>query len=403
MFATKIAEQVTTIVRETAGLNETYADATKKRGKILEHQRKLNQWLDSHGRNVTLAKCKTEEDKRNYRDFKNVMAGHRLLTLPLRERIKRVQMVKNYCHSFTKNFTTAIKAVIPPSDKSTLSEHIYENLNKQLRTPLKISRYFFGRNQQSMIASVYLPAREHMFLNLDFLADNPQDFRDAFEHELWHHLIPIPDDLRISQNLWWEGCNELFSEVFGSKLDDLNNASSTIPHSRSVEYPIQTAFCSLLFANNQQATVAFANSAITRDELAEKLINKISADGAINKSLGEVLQASHRIDQYKKQRLEKTLGDWGWRENNGTEIDIGYLLQNERLADDKLNREFKKNRRFLMDLIQALTVTNIQELKKQRTDYELRKSASALPSQLRHNLRRVLEYCDNPYYQLSQR
>jgi hypothetical protein len=400
-FADNVAQQTIQLVRTTACIDPSGNENTAKRSPLLKRQQELDAWLDSHGRVVNWADCKTEEDKTNYREFKDVMAGHRLLALPLKERRKRVDQVTTYFTTFKNHFLNAVEAVLSGHGQAPVAPAVRTKISTQIATHVRIDHYFFGRDPRSMIASVYLPDPNTMFLNLDFLAKKPEEFLDAFEHELWHHIIPVPDGLKIGNNIWWEGINELLSESFAYELEIRSNTLPDDLADRSIEYPVQTALMSLFLAANRTATLEFAISSISRAQLAEKLRTLQIAKFAI---LGKALDNAYHVSSEKKERLENLLTEWGWKEDDGEPVDIAYLLdENGNLAAEIINREFHSNRRFLMDVIQAVTVVAIQDLQTTSSDREIANFAKTLPPHLQRNLKRVLEYCHDPYYQLSQK
>ena len=400
-FAADVAHQTIQLVRTTACIDATGNENTAKRSPLLKRQKELDAWLDSHGRVVNWADCKTEQDKTNYREFKDVMAGHRLLALPLKERRKRVNQVVTYFTTFKSLFPGAVEAVLSGRGQAPITPAVRKTTSTQLDTPIRIQKYFFGRGPQSMIASVYLPDRNAMVLNLDFLAENPEEFFDAFEHELWHHIIPVPEELKIAGNIWWEGIDELLSESFAYELEIRSNTLPDDLADRSIEYPIQTALMSLLLSANRTATLEFATNSISQTQVAQKLRSSQIAKSA---NLGNVLSDAYHVTAAKKKRLERILTKWGWKEDDGEPVNIAYLLdENKKLSAEIINREFQSNRRFLMDVIQAVTVVAIQDLQCEFNDQELADIAKPLPPHLQRNLKRVLEYCHDPYYQLSQR
>jgi len=252
----------------------------------------------------------------------------------------------------------------------------------QLRLRVAFQTRFFGHRGGGTIAALYVPATRTIYLNLNRLANaGLPAFIDTVEHELWHHLVPvIPGG---SRNVWWEGFNEALTESWRARLETAAGGLKAL-NDESVEYPVQTAFASLLLASDRARVLAYLTA-------ADSGVPGVSASAL------PLLAAAERVTASEERRIAAILTDWGWKEDDGSRVSVSYLLRDRALDPEVVGREFRTNRRFLRAFTDALTVAAIQDFRRESGGSADRVADQpGLAPPLRRNLRRVLDYVGTP-------
>jgi len=270
-------------------------------------------------------------------------------------------------------------------------------LAARLRLRLRFRCHYFGHRGQSFIAAMYHQPTTQIIINLDTIVDCPYSFIDALEHELWHHLLPIPAERQLADNLWWEGSTEAISELWAYYLHRRLRLPGMIR--RSVEYPVDTAFVSWMLAVDRAATVAYLAGEISRCDLVRAIEEGCLEYGA---AVAATVRNSVHLDSRRQRRIETLLEKWRWRGSDGAAVSVAHLLVDGIASPPAVNQALIKQRQFLMDFIQAWSVTLLQDLQLQ-LPRQRPQQLPQLPPALRDNLAWVREYIADPYYQLSNR
>ena len=377
-FAADCAKKVSALLHQSAAIDPKTGVEDKETLKATHtRQEKLHAWFDAKGRNVSVKNCHTKDDLANLRDYPLVMANHAFLKLTLRERKKFIAKVDLYFRTFAKEFLPSLNQLVTdPKLKAFVQDRCKKKLTFKLR--------YFGSAQGKTIVAMYIPKTNTMLLNLDRMIKDPEQFYDSFEHELWHHLLP-PNTEKLAENLWYEGLNEAMAEYWSKKLRKAGRRG------RTVEYPIATAWGSILLDQAPEPTMAFMAGLVPRQKLAEELAKK----GPLGKLLAQEMAASPNVSDAEKQQLEKILTGWSWKEDDKSPIDLTRYLKDGKLSNQALKKDFLSQKDFLNDLIRVKTIVHLQRLKQGLSAKEIGR-APHLPEHLRSNLKQVLRYAGEP-------
>lgn len=322
-----------------------------------------------------------------------VLANAALLALPAGERLAALRRVDRYLAGFADHFAASLR----DAGLVAVGEPWPGWLAGRLALPLRFQARHFGRRGPSLIAAMYYQPANLVLVNLAVLVDCPDAFVDAFEHELWHHLLPIPAGRQLADNLWWEGANEAVAEWWAYHLH--RRLKLAEPVRRTVEYPVDTALMSWLLAVDRRATVRHLAGEIDRAEWLAELAKCPRRGGTIDRVLGVGMR---RLEDDRRQRVEGLLDQWRWQGRDGAAVSVAHLLVDGWPQPLAIEQALAEERQLLMDFIQAWSVTLLQDLRRQ-VPGGLSVRGASLPPLLRDNLRRVLEYIDDPYYQLANR
>jgi hypothetical protein len=367
-------------------------DKDSRRADVKRHK-ELDAWFEGKGRNVSLLSCKTEVDKANYRAFRTEMSNQDFLGMKFRRRLRFVRKIDNHFGVMKRHFRTALWAVVdtPETGPGTL-EAVIQN---RLEIPAGLSLRYFGRARATTIGAMYHPRSHSIYLNLNFMTSRPALFVDSFEHELWHHLLPIVDRHHATDNIWFEGFAEAASELWSEELYEQIDRSPVIK-SKDIEYPIQTAFASLCFGVNRRATFEYLADVSDLSAYQEAL-----AVDSISNSLSALFAEPH-FAHNGRARVTVMLSDWGWKEDDGGVIDISKYVAGEGLDKKAMATAFLYKKKMFLDLIQAVTVCKLQQFSELHSRKDLVHRVE-LPPHLRENLKEVLNYVESPYHQYANR
>ncbi len=122
----------------------------------------------------------------------------------------------------------------------------------------------------------------------------------------------------------------------------------------------------------------------------------------LKKYLSEALLTANRISKFDQHKIEKILSDWGWREDDGNVISISRYLEGELVSDESINTAYRREKQLFIDFVQALTVVRLQKIQE---DVSIHKMIGdlQLPHHLIKNIKRVVNYVNNPYHQYANR
>ncbi len=428
-FARNLANDVTTLLFDSGCIDRTDLTEDKAaRKRIQKRQREVYGWFVSKGKSIQLSDCRTETDKSNYLEFRDLMASREFLSIPYKKRLKFIQSVQSYFDRFEANFSSSMTAVLSHDGKTTSGRHtrFLNTITAQLQQRIAFEFKYFNSARHTSIGALYIPAELRVFLNLNAMMDSPADFIDALEHELWHHLLPPSKIGDSSRNLWWEGFTEAISEIWSHNLNRNSRGSRATRPSDTIQYPVQTAFASLFLGTAMEPALYYLTGITSADEFLEDYIHGKSLEdkdnaghpkngaevgstlAARNRSEDQVFRAilagiflnTPKFDKAKEEKVEKLLRDWGWKEDNRTPLKVSQFLDAGKLSEESLTRTYQSSERLLTDLIEAVTVINMQNLGEALALERIRKGVD-LPPYLRANLVRVLKYSANPYHQLA--
>jgi len=325
------------------------------------------------------------------------MATHGFLELPLRRRRRIVGEIDGYVTALRSDSGAAMATVLG-AESDPVSVAVRAHLVRRMGVPVNLEPRFFGRRGTTAIVSLYFPPTGTIYLDFNRLAAGPRKLIDGLEHEVWHHLLPLADEAPASVNLWWEGFTEALSEIWGGILTE--SLPRAYQGHRCVAYPVQTAYVTLFLSCDRSASVAFAGGVLPASELAGRLRACNGPKTVLGSTLGRQIGEMLTMPPARQARVEKLLHDWRWREDDGGRISVGCMISEGAFEAGVIDREFRRNRRFLMDVIQALTVVNLQDVAARCRPLP---RMPDMPRHLRENVLTVLDYVGDPYYQLSNR
>ena len=420
-FSKNISGQLIQLLYDAGAIRkETNVEDTGLKKRMIERHHMLDDWFRSKGKHVTWEQCKNEIDKTNYIKFRQMMANRDFLQLGLNQRLKYIRAVNDYLDVFLLNFlsslTTLINSNTADSDKH--QKLLIERVVRQLNKPVSIQIRYFNRNRFTMTGALYLPNEPAIYINLNELIRSGPDFIDSVEHEMWHHLLPPRNDSGDFATLWFEGFTETVSEIWSSKLHQNVPADQTgVQPSKTIQYPVQTAFVSLFFGlENQSALNFFSGFLSAQDFAAEFRINsgnikvnryttkrnKNAYDSDLRKCLMQVVLSMNTISKHDQLKIEKILSNWGWREDNGKPVTVSRYLDDGVLSNRLINKAYRYERQLFLDFIQAMTIVQLQKIQK---SVSISKAAREfqLPDHLIKNIKKVAGYVNNPYHQFANR
>ena len=388
-FASTFYQNLAELLYTAAAIDpESLQEDHKKRTRLLHEQDELQLWL------TRLISSKETLSPTQYWYFRQIMANREFLNLPLRKRQRYIQTIQAYFADFPKHFSTSLDKLIGAEPRKTdLSLHFL----KRLKGSLRIQIIYFKPSYHHSIAAIYSPAQAQIYLNLNKLALQPYELVDTIEHELWHHLLPV-DLENIGDNLWWEGFTEAIAETWSFYYRQQCERRRHRPMG-AIEYPIQTAFCSLFIALDSPGTLSYLSQTRNAKQFAQRLRNG-SDHIRLRRYLAMHLLSPNTISKTHKKRIETLLKNWGWKEDDGTALMIDRFIFQDKLDAKKVTAAFRQEKQLLMDLIEALTVLILQDIVNNISQTKLR-GRFTLPSQLETNLNTVLDYIRNPYHQFS--
>ena len=393
-FASNVRTQMAAILY-LAGAIEPATEKEDRESRREQRQRhkELAAWFDSKNRDISLRNCTSEQDKANYGIFRTAMANKEFLALKFKRRRRFIGKINDHFAAFETHFDDALSALVTPpaAGSAALEAHFAE----RLQIPVQLSLRYFGRTNSTTLAAMYHPRSHNIYLNLNYMISYPAQFIDSLEHELWHHLLPIVDRENVVDNIWWEGFNEATCELWTAALYDRIERPAVGP-SDSIEYPVQTAFASLFLDVDRRRTLEFLAAAIDAGQFRDAL-----ADNELGTALVELMQEPHFARDGQK-RVTDMLSDWGWKEDDGSLIDISKYVDGDHLERRAMSGAFLYDKEMFVDLIQAITVCKLQDLRKRVPPSRILHGLS-LPDHLRKNVADILEYVDFPYHQHGKR
>jgi hypothetical protein len=391
-FGQRLLQDMRLMLSEAAQIDpESGGERKDARKALMARQRELQEWFSGMGQAVSLADCKTEKDRANYREFRDTMATYEFVRLKLRERQRFIRHVDGYLAALANEFESSLKRFLAVE---SVADPLWTAVGVDLQ-PVKLKPRFFGHGRYTGTAAVYFPPERCIYLNLNMAVESPDDFIDSLEHELWHHLMPLVTATTLHENLWWEGFTEAAAEQWAASRPGQGRGRGA-----SVEYPVQVAFVSLFLGLDRRLTLEHAYGLKTREEFLVAFAAKPD-QAELRQVLAAALRDSMRVDAARKAALERMLGHWGWKEDDKSAFKLDVWLEGEFLSEAKIRRSFRWDKQLLMDIIQAQTVANLQAIKAvggARVGLSLPLSKSLLD-----NLRKVLAYVDDPYHQYANR
>lgn len=349
----------------------------------LARQRELNAWYHEHDRRVPReAECRTEADRRNAAEFHGTMSNYQFLLLSRREREPAAAQLATHARVVAEHGEPALLALFPD---------LPATVRDRWRNAPAVKAAFLGGFSSTAPVAVYLPDNATMYLDFNQAAD-PAAFADAFEHELWHHLVPAVRPPEVAANLFWEGFNEALAELWGAELHRRGGLDRLGPG--KVSYPVATALASLCLAADRDSTLAWLLGEQSRAAFADKLVSRLPA-------LAAEFQAQPKLGSERQRQIEAVLADWNWREDDGSPPRIDAFLANEALCPERIRTAFRLNRPYLEAFIDAQAVVWLQRaLTASGRESLLTLGKEGLPPQLQANLVRVFNYLRNPDYRL---
>ena len=403
-FAARAGKAVRQVFFDASCIDpRTGLEERERRRQLRKRQRELSKWLNARGRNVRWQDCVTPTDRRNYREYPGHMANARLLALPYGKRRALVREVDAYFADFARLFAKSLEGVVGNGVASS-GPNLRRCLATQLAQHLTVTCRFLNRTGGSVTAALYLPESSELILNLNRMAEDPAEFIDTFEHELWHHLLPFVGPGRVGHNVWWEGFNEAVTEMWAASLNRLRERGEKQADG-GVEYPVQVALASLFLGVHRAGTLEWLAAGGECAELDAHLTER-AVDAEPRGRLRSVLAARHplgyAVSPEEQRRVEAVLTQWRWKEDDGSRISIAHLLVRERLDAPAIDDAFRVNRRFLKHVIDALTLVRLQDLREECPVDEILSEAD-LPALLASNLERVLRYVRDPVSPLPGR
>jgi hypothetical protein len=345
----------------------------------LKRQRELNDWFHEHDRRVLApAECKTEQDRRNADEYHATMSNFQLLALPRRERRKAKAALQAYAQTMNLHGEAALRTLFSPLPPELLA---------RWQEPPTIKAACLGGIVRYAPAAVYVPDSQTMYLDFN-QAIEPALFADAFEHELWHHLVRCVAPPDVARNLFWEGYNETLSELWGAELR--RQAGEEALADGPVRYPVSSAIASLCFAANRRATLAWLLGERESTDLAKGIAPTLP-------SLAALLSDRLAMPETRKAHIETILENWNWHEDDGTPPVIDSFLVGATIDPERIRTAFRLNRRYLEAFIAAQAVVWLQDLVEAEGRDKLQALASSeLPDALAGNLGRAMNYVRNP-------
>ena len=432
-FSSQLAMQMSELLYEAAAIDPvTRKERLELKNHLMKRQKELRSWLRNRGQKVRLEDCTTEVERQNYLEFRNVMASQEFLRLPYPRRIRFISRINGYFDDFRNAFPMSLNDMIfqTPWRSDWSRDGFITNLLQRLQERVKLQIRHFNTSQFMSVGAVYVQDVGTIFLNLNSLIESSVEFIDAFEHELWHHLLPPNGVDGLYENLWLEGFTEAVSEIWSEEFYR-KHSGYTLPKLISIQYPVQTGFASLCLGLNRELTLAFLGDAITRESFLRQLSTgtaAVSTDSELVDSahnfppLGSGLASSQSgiavktdrssavvlkknweflsrasvyffeystiINRERKSLIEQILRDWGWKEDDYRPVNISRFIKDGYLSKTALSRAFLTEKQFLMDFVKVVTMLNLQKIEQVLADREILEQMR-LPESLKDNLIRV--------------
>lgn len=401
-FGRRLAHDVCELLFKAACIDPvTHEEVTDSVETRRQSQKRLREWFNAHDRCVAGENCRTKQDRSNLLAFRTMMADEKLLALSYRQRLRIIRAMGSYYSGFARLFGASLEEMLVGVDAGTGLDRIAQ----QLRARLTLKTCFFGNADGARIVALYVPGSGTIWFDLNPMAQAPAGFIDAFEHELWHHLLPSNASHGFAGNIWIEGFNEAVCEAWSDRFYRLRGTRAL--RDDTVEYPVQVALASLCLGTAKATTLAALADGRRPAEFSQRRrpnpSNGMSAGTPA--TLADVLRRlgllSYGIDDDERQRVEAVLSGWGWREHDGSRISVEYLTAGTPELDAAtINGEFRSNRRFLRAFVDALSVVRLQSVTESRRASRIAAEVE-LPLPLKANLRRVLRYVKEPDYELT--
>lgn len=370
-----VGERLAAVVREQT--------AEANRAARLARQRELNAWFHEHGRRLPReAEYRNETDRRNADEFPGTMSNFHFLDLPRRDRRRAAARLAAHAQAVAEHGEDALRALFPQPPAPLL---------ERWRNPPAVRAASLGGFAAHAPEAVYAPASATIYLDFNRAVD-PAAFADAFEHELWHHLVPIVQPPEVADNLFWEGFNEALSELWGAELHRRGGLGQL--GSGKVSYPVATALASLCLATDRDGTLAWLLGERDRAAFADTLAPRLPA-------LAAEFRAQPAIGDERQRRIEAVLAEWNWRETDGSPARIDTFLADGAICPDRVSTAFRLNRAYLEAFIEAQAVVWMQDALAERgRNRLLALGRETLPAHLQANLARVFNYLRNPSQRL---
>jgi len=371
LASANVGDNLAVVVRQQTG--------EENRAQRLARQRELNAWFHEQNRRLPREEdCRNETDRRNAAEFPAIMSNFQFLDLPRRERQRAAELLGAHARAVAEHGEYALRALFPDLPPPLLERW------RNAPTVKAASLGGFGGHAPE---AVYAPASVTMYLDFNQAVD-PAAFADAFEHELWHHLVPSVHPPEVADNLFWEGFNEALAEMWGAELHRRGRLERL--GSGKVSYPVATALASLCLAADRDGTLAWLLGEESRTAFADALAPRLPA-------LAGEFRAQPAIGRERQRRIEAVLANWNWREPDGSPPRIDSLLADGAICPERVRTAFRLNRAYLEACIDAQAVVWLQNLlAASGRDSLLDLARETLPDQLQGNLVRVFNYLRNP-------
>lgn len=328
-----------------------------------QRQQELSDWYHQAGRPTSRSQL-SEADQQRLREYPQLMASAALLELSRSQRLAYLDRVDHTFYRLQRHAQAALEKLCA-GDAELIAE-----IEARAREIPSVQLRYFGRGPQTTVGAIYQPGTRTIYLNLNHSVHEPNAFFDAFEHELWHHLLPIVSTQSMGQRPWVEGYVEAVAELWGGAV------SSPYP---SVEYPVQTALATLHLAHARRPTLRYLTG----------LDDEATFRAQLEPRLPGLFPDLHVPGS--PQDLRDLLRAWGWEEDDGSPLRLEHLLTDTQLSPSAVSQEFLQDGAFVMDLIRAISILKLQAAQ------PLPPLPQDLPQPLRDNLQRVLRHIDAPH------
>jgi hypothetical protein len=326
--------------------------------------------------------------------MRRLLGSGELLDLPAFRRRRVCRDMQTYADAIAEHFASALQGTMHGAGQGGGLAGVTECLRRQLERAPALQQRFFGH--AARVLALYLPDRQRIYLNPDAFVRDPARGIDLFEHELCHHLLPGVDANNPADNLWFEGFNEAVSEWLADHLHRLADLPDRLS-SRSVAYPVQSAFASLLLAADRRAAIAFMTNQATVDDVAALLRQQTELPSGLRPRLADALEQALWVTPGEREDIEALLRAWGWKGQDDQPPSIQRLLHPDgTFSAEALAAEFRQNRPFYTDTVDALTVVSLRQFRAESAGLPRLLADGALPRALADNLRRVDRYLRDP-------
>ena len=417
-FSRDLADRMSTLMFAAGTIDPlTLNENRELRNSTLKRQDNLETWFQSKRRAVRFEDLGTKEEKKNYRDFRSTMANYQFLRCSYQKRIEYIRLVNSYFSAFANNFMAGLTRFLGNTECGA----VINTIDDRLKIPVTPHLRYFNRHQFTSMGAVYLPENSGIYLNLNMMIQSPSEFMDSFEHELWHHLLPPRDDSGAFRTLHFEGFTEVIAEAWREDMDLLCvGLSAQKKKSRAVQYPVQTAYASIYYGMDKKLTMQYLTGDLSITEFIAQFAepkndsfskkwgslghpdNSMADQRTLRMRLATTFLDRKNITSATRRKVEKTLSDWGWKEDDGGPLNLSRFAVGDRLNDDALMTSFRQEKRFFYDFIQALTVHQLQILREEFPGSKIIRQLD-LPEHLLDNFSTVFSYIRNPYHQFANR